>query len=48
MPAEGVELQSSDKLLTSDELFRIVNVFISQGIDKVRLTGGEVRDGALL
>ncbi|KAI6200134.1 Elp3 domain-containing protein [Aphelenchoides besseyi] len=41
MPEEGVELQANDKLLTADEVIRISKVFASQGVDKVRLTGGE-------
>lgn len=41
MPEEGVQLQPNDKLLTSDEIVRIANLFAINGVDKIRLTGGE-------
>lgn len=41
MPADGVKLTPDDKLLTSDELIRAVECFVSLGVKKVRLTGGE-------
>lgn len=41
MPEEGVELSPSDKLLTTDEILRIARLFVSQGVTKIRLTGGE-------
>ncbi|CAG8622086.1 970_t:CDS:2, partial [Paraglomus brasilianum] len=41
MPAEGVDLTPSDKLLSSDEIIRIARLFVSQGVTKIRLTGGE-------
>uniref|UniRef100_A0A060T230 Molybdenum cofactor biosynthesis protein 1 n=1 Tax=Blastobotrys adeninivorans TaxID=409370 RepID=A0A060T230_BLAAD len=41
MPEEGVELSPSDKLLTSDEIVKIATLFVSQGVRKIRLTGGE-------
>ncbi|VDM59928.1 unnamed protein product [Angiostrongylus costaricensis] len=41
MPEEGVTLSPSSHLLTSDEIVRLVELFASHGIDKVRLTGGE-------
>jgi cyclic pyranopterin phosphate synthase len=41
MPEEGVDLQDSSELLTNDELYRITRVFASEGVTKVRLTGGE-------
>lgn len=41
MPPEGVPLQPSDKLLTRDEIVRLVHLFAMAGVDKVRLTGGE-------
>lgn len=41
MPAEGVELTPSPKLLTQNEIVRLANLFVSSGVDKIRLTGGE-------
>jgi molybdenum cofactor biosynthesis enzyme MoaA len=43
MPEEGVDLTPSDKLLTRNELNFLLKLFIKAGVDKVRLTGGEVR-----
>jgi cyclic pyranopterin phosphate synthase len=47
MPEEGIPLISHQDILTYEEILRIVRVFASQGISKVRLTGGEplVRKG---
>lgn len=41
MPAEGVELTPSSELLTHDEIIRLADLFVSEGVDKIRLTGGE-------
>lgn len=41
MPAEGVDLTSSPKLLTRNEILRLANLFVSSGVNKIRLTGGE-------
>ena len=41
MPEEGVELTPSDGILTSNEVIRLVRLFVSQGVTKIRLTGGE-------
>ncbi|KAK6760605.1 hypothetical protein RB195_021898 [Necator americanus] len=41
MPEEGVQLTPPSNLLTSDEIVRLVELFASHGIDKIRLTGGE-------
>jgi cyclic pyranopterin phosphate synthase len=41
MPPEGVPLSPSSKLLTDEEIVRLVRVFVKNGVDKVRLTGGE-------
>ncbi|KAG8646377.1 hypothetical protein MANES_10G152100v8 [Manihot esculenta] len=41
MPAEGVELTPSPKLLTQNEIVRLASLFVSSGVDKIRLTGGE-------
>uniref|UniRef100_A0ACD5Z4W4 Uncharacterized protein n=2 Tax=Avena sativa TaxID=4498 RepID=A0ACD5Z4W4_AVESA len=41
MPAEGVELTPKSELLSHDELIRVANIFVTSGVDKIRLTGGE-------
>ena len=41
MPAEGVPLTASSKLLTTDEIVRLARLFVSEGVSKIRLTGGE-------
>ncbi|EFP08296.1 hypothetical protein CRE_16920 [Caenorhabditis remanei] len=41
MPAEGVPLKPKDKMLTNEEVLKLVKLFASHGIDKIRLTGGE-------
>ncbi|KAF1746864.1 hypothetical protein GCK72_023322 [Caenorhabditis remanei] len=41
MPAEGVPLKPKDKMLTNDEILKLVKLFARHGIDKIRLTGGE-------
>ncbi|XP_060668482.1 GTP 3',8-cyclase, mitochondrial [Ziziphus jujuba] len=41
MPAEGVDLTPSPKLLSQNEIVRIASLFTSSGVDKIRLTGGE-------
>jgi cyclic pyranopterin phosphate synthase len=41
MPEEGVELQHESKILTTDEIVKIAKIFVSQGVTKIRLTGGE-------
>jgi cyclic pyranopterin phosphate synthase len=47
MPEEGIPLIHHQEVLTYEEILRIVRVFASEGISKVRLTGGEplVRKG---
>jgi len=47
MPEEGIPLIPHEKILTYEELVRIVRVFAKEGISKIRLTGGEplVRKG---
>jgi len=44
MPAEGVSLTPNDRLMSSEEIIRVARVFVSHGVDKIRLTGGEVRE----
>lgn len=41
MPEEGVSLTPKDSLLTSQEIIRVAQLFVSEGVDKIRLTGGE-------
>lgn len=41
MPAEGVELTPSPQLLSQNEIVRLANLFVSSGVEKIRLTGGE-------
>ena len=41
LPAEGVSFVPRAELLDFDELERLVRVFVSLGIDRVRITGGE-------
>jgi cyclic pyranopterin phosphate synthase len=41
MPVEGLEWLPNDKLLTDDELVRVIRVATEHGIERVRLTGGE-------
>ncbi|XP_056637309.1 molybdenum cofactor biosynthesis protein 1 isoform X2 [Diorhabda sublineata] len=41
MPAEGVKLTENSKLLTTDEVLKIAELFVKEGVTKIRLTGGE-------
>ncbi|KAH6772927.1 cofactor of nitrate reductase and xanthine dehydrogenase 2 [Perilla frutescens var. hirtella] len=41
MPAEGVELTPSPQILSQKEVLRLANLFVSSGVTKIRLTGGE-------
>uniref|UniRef100_A0A0A9XCN1 Molybdenum cofactor biosynthesis protein 1 n=1 Tax=Lygus hesperus TaxID=30085 RepID=A0A0A9XCN1_LYGHE len=41
MPEEGVDLTKKQKLLTTDEMLRLAELFVKQGVTKIRLTGGE-------
>jgi molybdenum cofactor biosynthesis protein A len=41
MPLEGVPLSHSSKLLTDEEIIRLVRLFVKNGVNKIRLTGGE-------
>lgn len=49
MPEEGVELTPKPHLLSDDELVRLAEMFVRQGVTKIRLTGGEptVRRGVV-
>lgn len=41
MPEEGVPLSPDRELLTTPEVVLLSSVFVSQGVTKIRLTGGE-------
>ncbi|MDG3584029.1 GTP 3',8-cyclase MoaA [Galbibacter pacificus] len=41
MPAEGIDFAKRDNIFTMDELCRLSSIMVSQGITKIRLTGGE-------
>ncbi|KAK3333180.1 hypothetical protein B0T19DRAFT_118782 [Cercophora scortea] len=41
MPEEGVPLSPSRSLLTTPEIVLLSSLFVSQGVTKIRLTGGE-------
>ncbi|KAK5022866.1 hypothetical protein LTS07_009594 [Exophiala sideris] len=41
MPEEGVPLSPSAKLLTTPEIVYLSELFVNQGVNKIRLTGGE-------
>lgn len=41
MPEEGINFAKNDKLFTIPELCKLVDILVPQGIDKIRITGGE-------
>ncbi len=41
MPEEGMEWLPKESLLSYEELARVAGVFVSLGVNKIRLTGGE-------
>ncbi len=41
MPEEGVEMLSHNQVLTYEEILRLVRIFASLGVKKIKLTGGE-------
>jgi molybdenum cofactor biosynthesis protein A len=41
MPENGVLLSPQSQLMTANEVFHIAALFIQNGVDKIRLTGGE-------
>jgi len=49
MPAEGIGKAAHNDILSYEELYRIAQVAVSIGIDKIRITGGEplVRKGII-
>lgn len=41
MPEEGINFAKNDKLFTIDEMVKLSEIMVDQGIDKIRITGGE-------
>ncbi|XP_029972359.1 molybdenum cofactor biosynthesis protein 1 isoform X2 [Salarias fasciatus] len=41
MPEEGVKLTPRGQLLSTSELLTLARLFVREGVDKIRLTGGE-------
>jgi cyclic pyranopterin phosphate synthase len=41
MPNEEVEVTPMSKLMSKDEIFEFAKIFVSLGVNKIRLTGGE-------
>ena len=41
MPADGLVLRDKAEFMTQEELFFITEKFVSLGVKKIRLTGGE-------
>lgn len=41
MPAEGVDLTPNPQILSPQEICHLASLFVSSGVNKIRLTGGE-------
>src|SRR5450631_2933917 len=41
MPEEDYEFTPTSRLMQSDEIETIAKIFVAQGVNKIRLTGGE-------
>ncbi|XP_013780699.2 molybdenum cofactor biosynthesis protein 1-like isoform X3 [Limulus polyphemus] len=41
MPEDGVKLTPNSGLLTTDEIITLAKLFVQEGVQKIRLTGGE-------
>ncbi|XP_054834244.1 molybdenum cofactor biosynthesis protein 1 isoform X2 [Eublepharis macularius] len=41
MPEEGVQLTPKTELLTTQEIITLARLFVEEGVEKIRLTGGE-------
>jgi cyclic pyranopterin phosphate synthase len=41
MPSEGINFAKNDKLFTIEELTKLSAIMVAQGINKIRITGGE-------
>lgn len=49
MPEEGVTKMKYNEILRLEEIYELVKVFVSLGVNKIRITGGEplIRKGVL-
>ncbi|TSM77410.1 Molybdenum cofactor biosynthesis protein 1 [Bagarius yarrelli] len=41
MPEEGVKLSPKEQLLSAEEVLTLARLFVREGVEKIRLTGGE-------
>ncbi|CAF99010.1 unnamed protein product, partial [Tetraodon nigroviridis] len=41
MPEDGVKLTPRSQLLSTSEILKLAGLFVQEGVDKIRLTGGE-------
>ncbi|CAK8680214.1 unnamed protein product [Clavelina lepadiformis] len=41
MPEDGVSLSPKERLLSTEEIVKVARIFVHQGVNKIRLTGGE-------
>src|SRR5574343_1313478 len=41
MPAEGIQLNPKETIMRAEEIEAIAKVFVREGVNKIRLTGGE-------
>jgi len=41
MPAEGIQLRPRSEFMTAEEVVKMAKIFVSLGVKKIRLTGGE-------
>src|SRR5690554_1850489 len=41
MPAQGIDFAKRSEVFTIEELCQLSSIMVDQGIDKIRLTGGE-------
>ena len=41
MPMDGIKLSPKENLMDKDEICSIANLFVKNGVNKIRLTGGE-------
>lgn len=41
MPEEGIMLTPKPHLLKTEEILQLINLFVKEGVTKIRLTGGE-------
>lgn len=41
MPEDGVKLTPRSQLLSTAEVLKVAQLFVQEGVEKIRLTGGE-------